>query len=192
LTVRLETTPSIKVSALHDYACRIKQLLAIEDRDFDLCFVEDTTIRELNATYRGEPRSTDVLSFPWSSSEGTRTPEVESRGNGVMLEYELPDSARSEFQGFLGDIVISVPAARRNAEAEGHSTAAEIRMLILHGVLHLLGYDHETDRGEMTAKELALRRELEGPGKRQVTAPLKLASQASKRVRRQRDPRSRS
>ena len=61
------------------------------------------------------------------------------------------------FSGFLGDIVISAGAARRNARAERQSTANEIRRLVLHGVLHLLGYDHEKDRGEMTTLELSLR-----------------------------------
>ena len=61
---------------------------------------------------------------------------------------------------FLGDVVISVETARRNAAAEGHSTLNEIRWLILHGVLHLLGYDHEHDNGEMMALELALREQL--------------------------------
>jgi probable rRNA maturation factor len=56
--------------------------------------------------------------------------------------------------------VISAETARRNARAATHSTAREIRWLILHGVLHLLGYDHETDRGEMAAFELALRERL--------------------------------
>ena len=69
-------------------------------------------------------------------------------------------AAASEFAGFLGDVVISVETARRNARREGHSTANEIRWLILHGVLHLLGYDHETDRGEMTALEISLRARL--------------------------------
>ena len=111
-------------------------------RDFNVCFVDDPTIRRLNAAYRGQARPTDVLSFPWEDSNGWR------------------DGAASEFAGFLGDVVISAPTARRNARREGHSTANEIRWLILHGVLHLLGYDHETDRGEMTALELSLRERL--------------------------------
>jgi len=65
-----------------------------------------------------------------------------------------------EFARFLGDVVISAPSARRNARTEGHATLNEIRWLILHGVLHLLGYDHDTDGGEMTALELALREKL--------------------------------
>jgi len=65
-----------------------------------------------------------------------------------------------EFKYFLGDIVISVDAARRNAREEGHSTLNEIRWLILHGLLHLLGHDHERDQGEMTRLELALRSRL--------------------------------
>jgi probable rRNA maturation factor len=62
-----------------------------------------------------------------------------------------------EFKDFLGDIVISVDTAKRNARKEGHSTLNEIRWLILHGLLHLLGYDHESDQGEMVKLELALR-----------------------------------
>jgi probable rRNA maturation factor len=65
-----------------------------------------------------------------------------------------------EFKYFLGDIVISVDSAKRNARKAGHSTLNEIRWLILHGLLHLLGYNHEGDRGEMTRLELALRRRL--------------------------------
>jgi rRNA maturation RNase YbeY len=65
-----------------------------------------------------------------------------------------------EFKNFLGDIVISVDTAKRNAGKEGHSTLNEIRWLILHGVLHLLGYNHEKDHGEMTRLELSLRKRL--------------------------------
>jgi probable rRNA maturation factor len=65
-----------------------------------------------------------------------------------------------EFKNFLGDIVISVDAAKRNARKEGHSTVNEVRWLILHGLLHLLGYNHESDQGEMTKLELALRSRL--------------------------------
>jgi probable rRNA maturation factor len=65
-----------------------------------------------------------------------------------------------EFRNLLGDIVISVDTARRNARKEGHSTLNEIRWLILHGFLHLLGYNHESDQGEMVKLELALRTRL--------------------------------
>ena len=72
-----------------------------------------------------------------------------------------PNGTRAgALRDFLGDIVISVETARRNARGEGHATLMEIRWLILHGVLHLLGYDHEVDDGEMTALELRLREQL--------------------------------
>jgi probable rRNA maturation factor len=66
-----------------------------------------------------------------------------------------------EFEGFWGDVVISAETARRNARREGHSTESEIRWLILHGFLHLLGYDHEQDGGIMAALELSLRARLD-------------------------------
>lgn len=124
------------------FAGRVRKALRRGRREFNVCFVDDRTIKRLNAQYRGKPKATDVLSFPWQGSNGAR------------------GAAASEFAGFLGDVVISVDAARRNARREGHSTANEIRWLILHGVLHLLGYDHATDRGEMTVLELSLRKRL--------------------------------
>ncbi len=123
------------------FAGRLRKALRLGRRDFNVCFVDDRAIRRLNGQFRGKPRATDVLSFPWQGTNGTSP-----SGAGA-----------AEFAGFLGDVVISVETARRNARREGHSTANEIRWLILHGVLHLLGYDHETDRGEMTALELSLR-----------------------------------
>ena len=124
------------------FAARLRKALRLGRREFNVCFVDDRAIRRLNSRYRGKPRATDVLSFPWQGSNGAR------------------GAAAGEFAGFLGDVVISVETARRNARLEGHSTANEIRWLILHGVLHLLGYDHETDRGEMTALEHTLRERL--------------------------------
>ena len=121
---------------------RLRTALKLGGRDFNVCFVDDRAIKRLNVQYRGKPNATDVLSFPWQGSNGGR------------------GAAASEFAGFLGDVVISVETARRDARREGHSTANEIRWLILHGVLHLLGYDHETDRGEMTALEISLRARL--------------------------------
>ena len=92
----------------------------------------DREIAALNARFRKKKKPTDVLSFP-----------PLARGDG-----------------FLGDIAISAENAARNAQALKHSTADEIRILILHGVLHLAGYDHESDSGEMAQIEHQLRRRM--------------------------------
>jgi rRNA maturation RNase YbeY len=82
--------------------------------------------------------------------------------------HQLEAELNREFEGFLGDIMISVEAAERNAAVEGHTTGTEISWLILHGLLHLLGLDHETDHGEMAALEHGLRVRLgvDGEGRR--------------------------
>ncbi len=113
-------------------------------RDFNICFSDDREIQRLNAAFRGKSQPTDVLSFPWVTSD--------ERGGKPAVGRE--------FGHFLGDIMISVDTARRNARREGHSTLNEIRWLILHGALHLLGYDHERDSGEMVRLELSLRERL--------------------------------
>ena len=118
----------------------------------------------LNAIYRGMASPTDVLSFPWRPGrEGSiKLPARTSSpcaagGRQTNPEKFEPGAAFPELSNFLGDIVISAETARRNARREGHSNPNEIRWLILHGVLHLLGYDHASDHGEMTALELSLR-----------------------------------
>src|SRR5207302_8033723 len=104
-------------------------------------------VRRLSRAYRGVGRATDVLSFspaPKSqvASPKTRIPSPKSR---------IPNP-------FLGDIVIARGVARRQARAAGHSELAELRLLALHGLLHLLGYDHERDDGRMRLVERRLRR----------------------------------
>jgi probable rRNA maturation factor len=123
---------------------RLRKALPLGGRVFNVCFVSDREIARLNKAHRGRNRPTDVLSFPW---QGSRDGALSRPGR--------------EFQQFLGDIAISARTARQNARAGKHSTRTEIRWLILHGVLHLLGYDHATDSGEMTALELALRDRLD-------------------------------
>ena len=98
-----------------------------------IAFVSDKKIRELNRQFRGIDKATDVLSFP---ADG-------------------PDDSE------LGDIAISVDTAATQAEENGLKFDGEIAQLILHGLLHLSGYDHETDKGEMNRLELRLRRKLE-------------------------------
>lgn len=95
----------------------------------------NSSMRRLNSRFRGKSRPTDVLSFPATASAN----------------------------GFAGDIAISLDIAEHNARFLGHSINDEIRILILHGILHLAGYDHENDKGEMAKKEMLLRRRLALP-----------------------------
>ncbi|HYN07635.1 MAG TPA: rRNA maturation RNase YbeY [Vicinamibacterales bacterium] len=99
-----------------------------------VALVSDETMRRLNRHYRGLDTATDVLSFPADPTPGT-------------------GSAR-----LLGDLAIATGVAARQARQEGHSRSQELRILALHGLLHLLGYDHETDLGDMTRLEERLRR----------------------------------
>jgi len=146
----------LDLPALRAYERRVKSVLKLGSRDFNICFVTDDDISRMNSVYRGKAAPTDVLSFPWEG-EGESDPE---------------ESAMGEFHNFMGDIVISVATAERNARAESHAVLEELRLLILHGVLHLLGYDHETDHGEMNSLELSLRERLNptgfGPGGQQA------------------------
>jgi probable rRNA maturation factor len=98
-----------------------------------VALVSDRRVRALNRTYRRKDYATDVLSFPDSQS---------------------PTGNR-----FLGDIVIARGVAKRQAREAGHSEQAELRVLALHGLLHLLGYDHERDTGQMLRVERRLRQE---------------------------------
>jgi probable rRNA maturation factor len=115
-----------------------------------VCFAADADVARWNRTYRAKGGSTDVLSFPASSN-----------GAGILRGLKARSArsraAKPEAADYLGDIAISPVVARRNADRFGRSLAIELRILILHGVLHLLGYDHETDKGEMERYEIELR-----------------------------------
>jgi len=99
----------------------------------------------LNRKFRGADRSTDVLSFP-----------VEPERSGADDDRVKGRSG----QGYLGDIAVSTDTAQRQAREAGHSFQREVDELVMHGVVHLCGYDHETDNGEMNRLELKLRRKL--------------------------------
>ena len=139
----------------------LRQALGLGRRDCNVCLVDDREIRRLNSLYRGKERATDVLSFPWDAQQGLpRSRTTSDRARRRQARRSPNERATLEFRNLLGDIVISVDTARRNARKEGHSTLNEIRWLILHGFLHLLGYNHESDQGEMVKLELALRTRL--------------------------------
>jgi probable rRNA maturation factor len=101
------------------------------DSSVTVAFVSDKKIRELNRQFRQIDKATDVLSFPGDSSDGE-----------------------------MGDIAISIETAARQAKQSGLTLDGEIAQLLLHGLLHLSGYDHETDNGEMNRLELKLRKKL--------------------------------
>ncbi|HEY0426375.1 MAG TPA: rRNA maturation RNase YbeY [Pyrinomonadaceae bacterium] len=106
-----------------------------------IAFVSDRKMRELNVTFRGKNSTTDVLSFPFEADEFEKMPDAAARG-------------------FLGDIIISAEQAEKQSKENNLDFETEIKQLILHGILHLCGYDHESDGGEMNAKELELRDKL--------------------------------
>jgi probable rRNA maturation factor len=99
--------------------------------EISVVYVDDGEMRNLNRNYRGINKSTDVLAFPINE------------GRFAAINPDL-----------LGDIVISVPKARDQAELHDHSIERELTILLIHGLLHLLGYDHGTDKEEAAMKEL--------------------------------------
>jgi len=119
---------------------RLRKFLAAAKKEAKLAgavsvlLTGDDQIRELNREFRHQDKATDVLSFP----------AAEGGGRARMA----------------GDLAISVETAAREAEARGHALGLELEILLLHGVLHLAGYDHEADSGEMARKEESLRRKL--------------------------------
>ena len=145
-----QTKVTVHTADARAFVRRLSAALRLKGQWFNVCFVDDRDIRRLNGEFRQKPKPTDVLSFPWQDSGLSQFGGLSQRKGG---EGRWGD----EFAGFLGDIVISAETARRNAAAAGHSTWNEIRWLILHGALHLLGYDHSKDVGEMTTLELSLR-----------------------------------
>jgi probable rRNA maturation factor len=122
--------------------------------EVEVLLTSDAEIKRLNRDFRGKNKPTDVLSFP----------------------------APEEFAGqHAGDLAISLDTAARQAESFGHSLGDEVRVLMLHGLLHLKGMDHEIDSGEMAAREVELRRELKLP----VTL-IERVSRPAKRITRRR------
>lgn len=137
-----QRTVRIARPALESFLRRVRRQLRLGKAEVTICLVTDTEIARMNQSFRKKKGPTDVLSFP-----------SVPRHRAVRLP------ARSSAK-FLGDIAISPATARRNAKRFGRPLPAELQILILHGVLHLLGYDHETDRGQMDRVEHRLRRRL--------------------------------
>ena len=129
----------IETALFHDFAeTAINIIPEANGKDLTIAFVSDKKIRELNKTFRDKNKETDVLSFPF--------------------EHDEYDSLETD--NFLGDIVISLEQAERQAKENDLTLEIEIKQLILHGILHLCGYDHAVDQGEMDSMEIKLRDKL--------------------------------
>lgn len=135
--IDLQQKIQFDIAAICSYADSLSDAIAeAAGKTFSVAFISNERMKQLNSTFRGKDAATDVLSFPFEAQP-----------------FE-PESDE------IGDIVISAEQAQKQATENGLTLEGEIKQLILHGVLHLCGYDHETDDGEMNARELELRDEL--------------------------------
>ena len=131
---------------LESFLRRVERELGLGHADLTVCLVSDRAMARLNQSFRKKKGPTDVLSFPTAS-----------RRHPARL-LRRSHAANSREAEYLGDIAISPATARRYATKHDRPLPSELRVLILHGLLHLLGYDHETDRGEMDKIEQKLRK----------------------------------
>jgi probable rRNA maturation factor len=142
----------VPVVELNRFLALVQRRLRVPNGAVTIALVTDGEIKRWNRAFRGKNRPTDVLSFPtddsWeqdnSSAKKTRASKAHGRPEG----------------SYLGDIAIAPAIARHNSRRFGRTFTTEMRILILHGILHLMGYDHETDEGQMDRREARLRREL--------------------------------
>lgn len=127
--------PGLSATTLQRFVLKARHAVRLRGR-VDVLIAGNRELRSLNRQFRKKDKATDVLSFP--------APQDFSSGSGR----------------FAGELAISVEIAKENAERLGHSLAEEIKILTLHGILHLAGFDHEHDGGEMERREAVLRRRL--------------------------------
>lgn len=130
-----QTTLAVDLEALEKIAD------TLSNKEVELIITDDATIQELNAEHRGKNNPTDVLSFP----------------------MEAPFTEQSIFGMPLGSIIIAESFVKDKAAEFGHSTQDELSLLFIHGMLHLLGFDHENDEGEMRMREKELIEEFDLP-----------------------------
>ena len=128
--VNRQRKKKIDTKTWETFAARATAAIGHAESSATIAFVSDQTIRQLNRQFRGVDKATDVLSFP------------------------------ADEESNLGDVALSVDTAAAQAKENGLTFDEEVAQLILHGLLHLSGYDHETDNGEMNRLELRLRRKL--------------------------------
>ncbi len=154
MVINRQRAVRIRCDALEDFLARVRELCGLGREAVTVALISDREIAQLNRQFRGKRGPTDVLSFPSEPMGTARTGKRRARAR-AKDRFSLSPAA-----AYLGDIAIAPATARRNARRIGRRLDDELRVLILHGVLHLLGYDHESDSGEMHRIESRLRHRL--------------------------------
>lgn len=127
-----------------------------------VALMSDAAVRRLNRQFRGVDAATDVLSFP--AGAAARAGEArDTRGRRAGTRAQTRDDDKAISASHLGDIAIAIGVARRQAAQYGHGLSTEVQVLALHGLLHLMGYDHDRDQGQMMRLEARLRRRMNLP-----------------------------
>ncbi len=144
----------VSIAELEKFLKKVRRLLRIPANALTICLVTNAEIAKWNRVYRGKNHPTDVLSFA--------TDEPRSKQRIRKLPGKRASFARgaASTPQYLGDIAIAPAVARQNARRLERDLDCEMRILVLHGILHLMGYDHETDQGQMDRREMRLRRQL--------------------------------
>ena len=138
MVILQKRVPGLSLAALESFAVRARRAARVTGT-VNVLVTSSTAVQALNRRFRGKNKATDVLSFPSPLSPPLHTSKL------------------------AGEVAISADIAALNAHRMGHSVAEEVKILTLHGILHLAGFDHERDNGKMARKELTLRRALNLP-----------------------------
>jgi probable rRNA maturation factor len=155
MIVNRQSVIPVPLYDLEKFLTRARRRLRLPKNAVTICLVTDAQIARWNRAYRGKNKPTDVLSFPANGSESKR-----SGANQTRQRFATVPATANESMSYLGDVAIAPAVAKRNARGLRRSFADEMRILILHGILHLMGYDHEADEGQMDRREKRLWREL--------------------------------
>ncbi len=157
MIVNRQSLISVPLRDLDKFLVRARRRLRLPKDSLTVCLVTNAEIARWNRAYRGKSGPTDVLSFATNAPKTKRRPVK----NGRARKDDFVDAAAANHSAqYIGDIAIAPAVAKRNASRFGRTFDGEMRILILHGILHLMGYDHEADDGQMERRENKLRREL--------------------------------
>ena len=157
MIVNCQSRISVSLRALDKFLAHARRRLRLPKDSLTVCLVTDTEIARWNRAYRGKSGPTDVLSF---ATNARKAPQKRAKNSRVRKDNLFDAAAANHSAQYIGDIAIAPAVAKRNARRFGRSFDDEMRILILHGILHLMGYDHEADNGQMERRENKLRREL--------------------------------